>query len=235
VLLLAAAAGEGARRLAGLTPDRAARVVVVMALAIVPLAAQPDALVGVGGRLAAVEYPVDWSTVRQTLQEDARPGDVASFPWTAFRRFEWNRGRTVLDPAPRWLPRTTVVADNLLVATPDGPADVAGDDPRAEAIAVALATQRPMIDVLPPLGVGWVLLAKGTPGPVPDLDGWEIVVEGEDLALFAAPVPAKPSPAPEGLVLVAIVDAVLLIGLLTGLAALGFRRVRVRRPARLVP
>ena len=235
VLLLAAAAGEGARRLAGSAPDRAARALIVVALAIVPLATQPDALVGVGGRLAAVEYPDDWGVVRHTLQEDTRTGDVASFPWTAFRRFDWNQGRTVLDPAPRWMPRPTVVADNLLVATPDGPADVAGDDPRAAAVATALAAQRPMVEVLPRLGVGWVLLAKGTPGPVPDLEGWEVVVEGEDLALYAAPVPVEGPPTPDGLVLVALVDAALLIGLLAGLAALGFRRVRVRGPSRLVP
>jgi len=234
-LILAAAAGEGGARLASAARDRASRIVIVIALAIIPIACQPDMLLGVGGRLESVEYPADWATVREVLETSERPGDVASFPWTAFRRFDWNPGRTVLDPAPRWLPRTVVVADTLTVSTPKGLVDISGEDARARVIAEAVTSGQPLTEVLPSLGIGWVLVAKDTPGQTGDLDGWISVVDGPDLALYAAPDPVGDRGAPENLNLVAGVDVAVLGGLVAGLLALGFRRVRVRRSDRLVP
>lgn len=234
VLLVAAAAGEGGTLLARRAGEGPARVAVAVALAVVPLACQPDMAGGIGGRLAAVQYPSDWSVVREVLEDDSRSGDVASFPWTAFRRFAWNADRTMLDPAPRWLPRTTVVADGLDVSTPGGIVEVDGDDPRAEAIGAALAAGESLSDVLPAMGIGWVLVATGTPGPVPDLAGWELVVDGDDLDLYASSRPAEPRPA-DHVALVAGVDLAIALGLGLGLGALGFRRVRARGQPRLVP
>lgn len=234
VLLVAVAAGMGASRGLRLARDRATRGAVLAALVLVPVACQIDLLWGAGGRLQAVAYPDDWAVVRATLQQDARPGDVVSFPWMAFRQFDWNPGRTVLDPAPRWLPRTTVVADGLLVATPSGTVEVAGDDPRALAVSRAVAGSEPLDEALLPLGIGWALVARGTPGPVPDLAGWVPVVEGADLTLYAAPVAPAPAAPAEHLNLVAGVDLAVLGVLLAGLAALGLRRVRVREARRLV-
>lgn len=234
VLLVAAAAGMGAAALARRAGDRSTRVVVVVALAIVPVVAQPDMLAGASGRLQAVEYPDDWSAVRSILAQDPRPGDVASFPWTAFRRFAWNADRTMLDPAPRWLPRTTVVAGDLLVATPSGTVEVSGDDPRALEVSGAIATGS-LAAVLPELGIGWALIAKGTPGPVPDLTGWELVLDGPDLALYAVSGSVRERPAPAYAAVVAWVDLGLLAALLAGAAALGIRRVRLRQARPLVP
>ena len=235
VLLLAAAAGEGAGRLASLTRERAAHIAVGVSLVILPLACQPDILGGIGGRLSAVSYPADWAAVRETLERDERGGDVASFPWTSFRRFAWNADRTVLDPAPRWMPRTTVVADSLDVATPEGVVVIAGEDPRARAIAEGLAAGEYASRLLPGLGIGWALVAAGTPGPVPDLRGWELVVDGTDLDLYAAPVAPTETVPPPGLRLVAAVDLAVLAGLLAGVVALGFRRVRARGRSPLIP
>lgn len=235
VLLLAAAAGEGAGRLASLTRDRGARIAVGVSLVVLPLACQPDMIGGIGGRLSSVSYPPDWAAAREALQRDERAGDVASFPWTAFRRFAWNGDRTVLDPAPRWMPRTTVVADGLDIATPDGVVVVAGDDPRARAVEEGLAAGEPATRLLPGLGIGWALVAAGTPGPVPDLSGWDLVVDGTDLDVYAAPVaPSVPAEEPH-LRVVAAVDLAVLAGLLAGALALGFRRVRARRRSPLVP
>jgi hypothetical protein len=235
VLILAAAAGEGSARLGALARDKGSRVAIVVGIALVPVALQPDMLGGVSGRLHAVQYPADWSVVREILQTDGRPGDVASFPWMAFRRFAWNADRTILDPAPRWLPRTTLVDDALIVRTADGLVQVSGDDPRARAISAALEDDRPLADVLPGLGIGWVLVARGTPGPQPDLAGWEQVFEGADLALYAAPLPASDPAGSPHLAPVAAVDLLLLGGLVAGIGALGLRRVRVRGARRLIP
>lgn len=234
VLLLAAAAGEGGRRVAEATRDRASRSAIVIALAIVPIACQPDILLGVGGRLEAVEYPADWAIVREILEADSRPGDVASFPWTAFRRYEWNQGRTVLDPAPRWLPRTTVVSDTLTISTSGGIVEVSGEDSRALAISETVQARRPLLETLPSLGIGWVLVAKRTPGPPADVIGWDTVFDGPDLALYAAPGRIEALAPPPHLGLVAVVDLAVLGALLSGLLVLGFRRVRARSPAPLV-
>lgn len=235
VLLLAAGAGVGAWRAAGLARDRTTRVAIIVALALVPLACQPDAFLGVSGRLSAVDYPDDWARARETIAADSRPGDVASLPWTSFRRFPWNGDRTVLDPAPRWMPRTTVVADDLVIATPEGPRVVAGDDPRATAITLALAAGTPLGPVLVEHGVGWALVAREAGGRVTPLTGWELVLEGDGLDLYVAPSGVRPVEAdPLAATMVIGADALVLAGLLAGLAALGIRRVRVRRKGGLV-
>ncbi|MFM1964401.1 MAG: hypothetical protein RL134_126, partial [Actinomycetota bacterium] len=233
VLLLAAAAGAGAARLLSVLRDRASRVTVLLALVVLPVACQPDLLWGAGGRLQPVDYPDDWAAVRAELMSSDRPGDVASFPWTAFRRFTWNADRTVLDPAPRWLPRTTVVADDLVVETPEGPVSIGGDDPRAQAITSAVATGEPIAGLLPAQGVGWALVALNTPGPVPELPGWDLVVEGPDLELYAAPRGSVEVRSTD-VRLVAVVDLALVAALVAGLAALAIRRVRSRKPGPLV-
>ena len=233
-LLFSAAAGAGAGRLLARMRDDYSRAVVLVALAVVPLACQPDLLWGAGGRLQAVAYPSDWAVVRAEVAVSERPGDIASFPWTAFRRFDWNLGRTVLDPAPRWLPRTTVVSDDLAIETADGLVVVAGDDPRSRAITGALASGNAVGRELPPLGVGWALVAKGTPGPIPELPGWDLVYDGPDLTLYAAPAGSVMpfSTDPRG---VAAVDLAVLGALLAGWAAIVIRRVRARGPGPLVP
>ena len=233
ILLLAASAGMGARRLMGHVHDRTSRAVALIALAVVPVACQPDLLWGAGGRLSAVDYPGDWSAVRAVVADSASPGDVVSFPWTAFRRFEWNPGRTVLDPSPRWLSRTTVVSDDLVIETSAGLVTVAGDDPRAQAITRALARDEEVGPLLPSLGVGWALVAKGTPGPVPELQGWEMLLDGPDLALYAAPEGSVTEVVSDAR-WVAAVDLAVGAALLAGLGVLLIRRVRVRGPRRLV-
>ena len=234
VLLLAASAGMGGGRLIGHVRERTTRVAALCALAVMPLACQPDLLWGAGGRLVAVDYPSDWSAARALVAGSPRPGDVVSFPWTAFRRFDWNDQRTVLDPAPRWLTRTTIVSDDLVIDTSAGLVSVAGDDPRAQAIGRALARGEEVEPLLPGLGVGWVLVAKGTPGPIPDLQGWELLLDGPDLSLYAAPQGSVAEERSDAR-LVAAVDLVVGAALLAGLGMLLIRRVRARGPRPLVP
>jgi hypothetical protein len=241
MLLVAAAAGLGAARLAGLARDRTARIAIAGALVVVPIACQPDLLWGAGGRLTAVAYPAEWSRVRDAMLAQTGPGDVVSFPWTAFRRFPWNDGRTVLDPAPRWMPRITVVSDTLDIETADGLVAIGGDDPRAEAIsAVVAGTEQPeavqpeaaasFAELLTDLGIGWALVARDTPGPVPRLPGWALVVDGPSLGLYAAPTgQVRPRTPDAGLV--SAVDAAVGGAVVLALGALawnGIRRVRAR-------
>lgn len=205
-----------------------------LALVVVPLLAMPDLAWGAAGRLQPVDYPGDWQAVRSILQQDPSGGDVVSLPWQAFRSFGWNDDRVLLDPAPRWLPRTVVVDDTLVV----GGVSVSGEDPRAQAVADALATRRPAVQTLPPLGIGFVLVEHGTPGDYPTrlLDGAEPVHQGQDLTLLRlgpASSPALPSWAPA--VLVADGLAALLAVALTCGAAWSNRRIGTGAPARLRP
>ncbi|OLF09283.1 hypothetical protein BLA60_19025 [Actinophytocola xinjiangensis] len=153
----------------------------LVAAAVLPVVVMPDLAWGGWGRLQAVEYPRDWQTVARTLADDPRGGDVVALPWSAFRQFGWNGHRTQLDPAPRVLPRPTVVDDTLYV---DGKA-VAGEDRRAADVAAAIARG----DDLGALGIGWVLVEHGTPGPPTDdvTDGMERVHQGEWLDLYRVP------------------------------------------------
>ena len=237
-LVLAAGAGLGLARLVARVADRATRLTVVAAAVLIPVALLPDLAWGVGGRLAPVDYPPDWASARQALVADTRPGDVVVLPWSAFRRFGWNGNRTVLDPAPRWLPRTAVVSDGLAVRTPDGIVVVSGEDPRGRAVDALLRAGEPLAPGLAPLGIGWVLVERGqAPEVIPSaLDGLEEVPIGSpggELSLYAVPGPVAAASAPPGATLVVVGDLAVL-GLLAGIAAAagaGAWRRRTRVPS----
>jgi hypothetical protein len=163
-----------------------ARPLLLAAAAVVPLAMMPDLAWAGWGRLEAVRYPPDWHEVAAILHEDPRPGDVAALPLSAFRQFGWNDGRTQLDPAPRVLPRTTVIDDTLYVS---GKA-IAGEDVRAAQLRDAVADSGDLAD----LGIGWVLVEHGTPGEPTErvTDGMTPVYQGEWLDLYRVPGSVTP-------------------------------------------
>jgi hypothetical protein len=117
---------------------------------------------------------------------------VLALPFSAVRAFGWNADRPQLDPAPRFLARPVVVDDALVVGRPgELPLTVAGEDPRARAAAAALDDPA----ALGALGVGWVLVEHGTPGPPPGPAVAELpqVVEGHDVSLLRVPQVAEAS------------------------------------------
>jgi hypothetical protein len=192
-LALALGAGLGARWLAAAARARAgsagAAGLVGAAAVLLPLIAVPDLVWGVGGRLQPVEYPADWQRVRDTVAGDRQPGDVLVLPFGAYRAFGWNDDRPQLDPATRWLARPTVVDDDLVV----GGTVVEGEDLRARTVAAAADDPR----ALAALGIGWVLVERGTPGravPAP-VASLPLVVDGADLDLYRVP-DARPGPTP---------------------------------------
>ena len=160
-------------------------------LLLVPILLLPDLMFGAWGRLSPVSYPDEWAQVRTVLAESEAPGDVVSLPWSAFRSYDWNSDRTVLDPASRYLPRTVVTDSRLLVQDADDLTVVESDDPRSTAVGGALLDEDPA-SALSALGVGWALWQKGqlaTPGyptePPPALQaGSTLVSDGPGLALY---------------------------------------------------
>jgi hypothetical protein len=134
------------------------RTAVLVGAAIIPVAIMPDLAWAGWGRLEPVDYPQDWATVRRILEESPRDGDVVALPFGAFRQFAWNDGRTQYDPAPGYLPRTTVADDTLVVNGKPVP----GEDARAAAVREYLDNGADLTE----LGVRWVLVEHGTPGDV---------------------------------------------------------------------
>ena len=161
--------------------EKVGRKAIVAAAVVIPLVAMPDFAFAAWGRLHTAQYPEDWYEVTDILAHDRRPGDVVTQPFSAFRQFAWNRDRTQLDPAPRFLPRPTVIDDTLYVNGRPLP----GEDPRAQRIRDG--------EPLAGLGIGWVLVERGTPGQT-DLDGLEPVYRGQWLELYRVPGPVADAP-----------------------------------------
>jgi hypothetical protein len=207
--------------------EPAAGVAVLAGAVLLPVLLLPDLAWGGLGRLTPVQYPRDWYTVREALAADHRPGDVLVLPFQPFRRFGWNDGRTQLDPAPRFLPRPTVVDDTLVV----GDRPLRGEDPRAAAVRAVLAAgphtgSGGAVRALADLGVGWILVAHGTPGEVDPalLAGLPVVSGGPWLTLYRLPGEiadrpgaAQPRAGPAGRVAVVLVDITVLLLVLVAL------------------
>jgi hypothetical protein len=182
---LAPAAALGAARLAASVSrwsgGLVSATVVASTAALLPLAALPDLAWGVGGRLSPVQYPPSWNGVRAALQQEPAAGALVVLPYQPYRSFDWNDGRTVLDPLPRYVGVETVVPDMLTV----GSRRLAGEDPRAAAVAEALDASEPAERLLR-LGIGWVAVEHGTPGarPARVLEDLDPVIIGGDLDLY---------------------------------------------------
>lgn len=189
LLSLAAAAGLGRIRDRARGTDGEWPVAVV--LLVVPILLLPDPAFGALGRIQPVAYPQDWARVRQALTHAPDSGDVVSLPWSGFRAYDWNSSRTVLDPAPRYLPRPVVTDSRLLVQAPGGLVVIPSDDPRSVAVGRALLAPD-LPGALREQGIGWVLWQAGqpaTPGLPAELPesvraASVLVVESPSLSLY---------------------------------------------------
>ena len=241
-LPLAVGAALGARRLAERTRALGLPGVggaVAGAALLLPVLAVPDLVWGVAGRLEPVQYPAEWQDVREVLADEPGEADVLVLPFGAYRAFDWNDDRPQLDPAPRWLPRPTVADDELLVGgTEAGKTVVVGEDLRAREVAAAADDPTALAE----LGVGWVLVERGTPGrPVPAaVESLPRVVDGTELDLFRVP-DAAPGARPSPVRVTAVVLAHACALLTVVVAALWITRLpstvtlRRRSPRKRVP
>lgn len=195
------------------------------------LLALPDLAWGVGGALRPVHYPDSWQRAAAALDAHSEPGDVAVLPGGMFRKFGYSGDAPVLDPAPRLLPEDVLQTGELVVA---GGA-VQGEGSRAERAEQALLTGG-SADELADLGVRWVLVERGTPGPhgdsVKTLAQLEPVFADENLELYrvdGAIVRHDATPAARAIAVTAHwVWAGLLLGGLAGLGLAGVARERRR-------
>jgi hypothetical protein len=165
--------------------------VLVVAAVLAPVVLLPSLAWGAGGRLVAVEYPVDWIDARRAVAALPSGTDVASLPSTYYRRFAWNDARVVLDPMPRYLPRVVVVVDDLPLR--DG--TVRGEDPRGRALRDALDGGRPLGTPLRAMGISGVVLATDQPSSATvNTTGLTEVARATGLAVYSVTGPVATPP-----------------------------------------
>lgn len=153
---------------------------ILIALLVLPLL---DLAWGVGGAMRPVHYPAGWQQVADRMNDS---GDVAVLPGGMFRKFRYSGKAPVLDPAPRLLPQDVLQTGELPVRG----RTVSGEGTRARAVETLLlhggSTQE-----LADHGVGWVLLERGTPGPLGEskttLAQLEPIFSDADLTLYRVP------------------------------------------------
>lgn len=191
----------------------------------------PDMAWGVGGTLRPVHYPDGW---RQVAAEVGAPGDVAVLPGGMFRKFRYSGSAPVLDPAPRMLPRDVLQTGELPVRG----GSVAGEGARARKVE-SLLLHGGSVRELAGLGVGWVLVESGTPGPLGDsktvLAQLTPVYADRDVQLYKVPGEVATHEAAVGRRRIAgaahLLWAALLAGGFLTAAALSVRRGSVLREA----
>lgn len=201
------------------------RAAVLVGAALLPVVVMPDLAWAGWGRLEPVEYPADWYRVREVLADDPAPGAVVTLPLSSFRSFAWNEHRTQLDPAPRMLPRSTVIDDRLRV----GETVVAGEDTRARRVRSATSAAD-----LARAGIGWILVEHGTPGRAEPalLEGTAEVWSGPWLSLHRVPGDVSPTEIPRTQIIAVTLANGLAVGLVAG--ALLFRGLPSGRLSRIV-
>jgi hypothetical protein len=144
-----------------------------------PIAVMPDLVLGGNGALRTVDYPADWDRVAATLR--VARGEVLVLPFSAYRGFAWNNGRTSIDPATRYFPGDVLVDDTLVV----GDLTVEGEDARARRVRELIADGRPIV----PTGVRWVVVEHHVGETVSDtqLSALRLVHSGRELSLYENP------------------------------------------------
>ena len=187
------------------------------------VATLPDLAWGVGGKLAAVDYPQAWTAVSALINADPRP--VAVLPVDSMRRFAWAGDAPVLDPLPRWVRADVLTTGDLTIEGRTVP----GEGNRARDVQQLLQTGADR-DKLAAAGVGWVVVESSwATGHSPPTLPLPVAYHDGDLTLYRVGGD-HPRPQGRGIVLAAhwVWLSALMLGGLFALG-LGLRRARPRR------
>ena len=184
----------------------------------------PDLFWGVGGKLAAVDYPPAWTAVSALINDDPRP--VAVLPADSMRRFAWSGDAPVLDPLPRWVRADVLTTGDLTIAGRTVPGE--GDHARDVQRLLLTGADR---DKLAAAGVGWVVVESQWPTRYsPPTLPLPVAYHDEDLTLYRVGGD-HPAATGRGIVLAAHwvwLGLLLISGVLAGLLTAWPRRVSIR-------
>lgn len=231
LLALPVAAGFGVAS-AALLPRGAARGVppriLGVALVALPVVVLPSMAWGLAGRLAPVQYPSEWTSVRKVY--DSLPADqrrTVVLPFSAYQLLPWNDGRAALDPAIRFFPGQTVTNDELAVSAE---LVVSGDDPDAAVIGAAVRRGGDLIPVLARTGVRYVLVEKTAAGAANVVEpGGRVLHDGAELRLIDTGNPARLGRA-ENPAAILVGDALAVLTVLLAGGFLVLRSIRHKSP-----
>lgn len=205
VLLLAVATAVVVDRMV----ERGLPTLPVVVAVLWPVATLPSLAWGHSSAWGSVDYPQDMLTVAQQVGGSGER--VAVFPWSTYRRYDWNADRVVLDPWNRLLPQTVVSDDRLPLR--DG--TVAGEDLGSARVTRSLKDGGDTAAVLRSLGVRWVIVQTDQPAPegsLPDLSGVPMQTVGDlevrDLGM--SPLTSPPADPWRGLGLLGTAAAVVM-------------------------
>jgi hypothetical protein len=189
------------------------RLAAAVALLLLPVAALPDLALAVDGRIGVARYPSDWAAARRAANG---PGDLIPWPYEAYRAPPYTDRRPVLDPVPRYFPRPAIPPDELVV----GGERLAGEDPRAAAIATAIRSGADATEALLDNGVRWIV-ADGGQDPRTVVRQARPVFTGPTVTVYA--VTGEPARIEPGGRRTAAMIAAWSVALLTTLAGLAGR------------
>lgn len=182
------------------------------------IATLPDLAWGVGGKVAAVQYPPGWAQVAARINADPRP--VAVLPVGSMRLFDWAGAAPVLDPLPRWVRADVLTTGDLEI----GDRTVYGEGQRAREVQQILVEGADR-EQLAEAGVGWVVVESGSGANLLELP---VAYTDEDLTLYRV---GGSSPPAEGRIIVLAAHLAWLATLLAGAGIALVTSIRRRRTA----
>lgn len=146
----------GVEALAARASHVRARVVVLVALAALPVLYGYSELWGFDGYATPTTYPRDWTTAERAMT----PGATAlALPWSAYLPVPWLGGDVVANPLSGYFNGPVISGDNLQA----GPIETESTNPRSLFLLYALTEGPRLHDFgrdLAALGVRYVVLAK---------------------------------------------------------------------------
>ncbi len=129
-----------------------------VAAALLPLTSAPSAFWGLGGRVATSAYPSSWYTADELLGD----GDegILFLPWHGYQPMPFTDGRTVATVGGAFFRRPVLASD--AVELPGLRTDsTSARAAYADRLVASAGGGRPLGPQLAPLGVRWVVLARG--------------------------------------------------------------------------
>jgi hypothetical protein len=188
----ARAVSAGGVRLASHTAGTLTAAVVLW-----PVLTLPSLAFGSAQDWDTADYPDGFLQVADRIDNAGNAG-TAVFPWTLYRRYEWNHQVVVLDPWPRLVESRVIFNDDLPLAA----LTVQGEDPAAMRISEAVDNGRrvAVIEALRDEGVRYVVFHRDQPTSDDEaafFRGQRPVWAESRLALYdLGPAEARDSPLP---------------------------------------
>jgi hypothetical protein len=141
-------------------------------MATLPIALTPGLAWGVGGRLRAVHYPRDWTTIATELEHNPK-GKVILLPFVGYFDPGFTNTRTVRNPGRAFFGSRVILSDD---------AQIPGLRPSRETTAIAQALlSKSAASLLAKQGVGWVV---GPPSSFAENPEFQPVTSGDSWVLF---------------------------------------------------